>query len=86
MTAAELNHLRNWDYNVSYAIFGGTAPFVATYLIAVTDNRLAPAIYITVVAVIAFVVSLLTPETAGRVFRAGAAPATDLGNATAAPV
>ena len=73
-------------YNVSYAIFGGTAPFVATYLIAVTDNRLAPAIYITVVAVIAFVVSLLTPETAGRVFRAGAAPEPDLGRTTAAHV
>lgn len=78
-------------YNVSYAIFGGTAPFVATGLIALTDNRLAPAIYITIVAVIAFVVSLLTPETAGRVFRAGRAPsdgmrAPDLGKATAAPV
>lgn len=59
-------------YNVSYAIFGGTAPFVATYLIAVTDNRLAPAIYITIIAIIAFVVSLMTPETAGRIFRAGA--------------
>lgn len=52
-------------YNISYAIFGGTAPFVATYLIAVTDNRLAPAIYITIVAVGAFMVALLTPETAG---------------------
>lgn len=55
-------------YNISYAIFGGTAPFVATYLISVTNNHLAPAIYITVVAVIAFFVSLLTPETAGRDF------------------
>ena len=55
-------------YNVSYAIFGGTAPFVATYLIAVTGNRLAPAIYITVIVLSAFAVSLLTPETAGRVF------------------
>ena len=56
-------------YNVPYAIFGGTAPFVATWLIASTDNRLAPAIYITIVAVVAFVVALLTPETAGRPFR-----------------
>lgn len=61
-------------YNVSYAIFGGTAPFVATALIAITDNRLAPAIYITIVAITAFIVSLLTPETAGRVFRGGPAP------------
>jgi MHS family proline/betaine transporter-like MFS transporter len=57
-------------YNVAYAIFGGTAPFVATWLIAVTDNRLAPALYITIVAGIAFVVALLTPETAGRPFKA----------------
>ena len=57
-------------YNVAYAIFGGTAPFVATWLIAATDNRLVPAIYITVVAAVAFVVALLTPETAGRSFRA----------------
>ena len=56
-------------YNVAYAIFGGTAPFVATWLIASTDNRLAPAIYITIVAAVAFVVALLTPETAGRPFR-----------------
>ncbi len=55
-------------YNVAYAIFGGTAPFVATWLIATTDNRLAPAIYITIVAAVAFVVALLTPETAGRRF------------------
>lgn len=57
-------------YNVAYAIFGGTAPFVATWLIAATDNRLAPALYITIVAGIAFVVALLTPETAGRPFKA----------------
>src|SRR5690606_19075589 len=55
-------------YNVSYAVFGGTAPFVATYLISITDNQLAPAIYITIVAVIALLVSLLSPETAGRDF------------------
>ena len=52
-------------YNVSYAIFGGTAPFVATYLIAVTGNRLAPAIYITIIAFVALVAALLMPETAG---------------------
>lgn len=57
-------------YNLAYAIFGGTAPFVATWLIAATENRLAPAIYITVVAALALVVALLTPETAGRPFSA----------------
>ncbi len=56
-------------YNVAYAVFGGTAPFVATWLIASTGDRLAPAIYITVIAVVAFIVTLLSPETAGRPFR-----------------
>ncbi|REG44555.1 MFS transporter (plasmid) [Paracoccus versutus] len=56
-------------YNVAYAVFGGTAPFVATWLIASTGDRLAPAIYITVIAVIAFIVTLISPETAGRPFR-----------------
>ena len=65
-------------YNVAYAIFGGTAPFVATWLIAATDNRLAPAIYITIVAAVAFVVALLTPETAGRRFGAAAAAKVEL--------
>lgn len=55
-------------YNVAYAVFGGTAPFVATWLIAATGDRLAPAIYITVIAVLAFVVTLISPETAGRPF------------------
>ena len=59
-------------YNVAYAVFGGTAPFVATWLIAATGDRLAPAIYITVVAAVAFVVALLTPETATRGLRADA--------------
>lgn len=65
-------------YNVSYAIFGGTAPFVATWLIAATDNRIAPAIYITVVAAVAFAVALLTPETAGRPFHAAEGEEDDL--------
>ena len=56
-------------YNVAYAIFGGTAPFVATWLIASTGDRLAPAIYITIIAVVAFLVTLVSPETAGRPFR-----------------
>lgn len=53
-------------YNISYALFGGTAPFIATYLIDVTGNILAPAIYITVLAGLAFIAAWLLPETAGR--------------------
>ena len=53
-------------YNVSYAIFGGTAPLVATYLIAVTGNKLAPAYYIAAIAAVALVAAWRMPETAGR--------------------
>jgi MHS family proline/betaine transporter-like MFS transporter len=53
-------------YNVSYAIFGGTAPFVATYLIAATGNKLAPAIYLTVIAACALIATFLIPETSKR--------------------
>ena len=32
--------------NVGVALFGGTAPFVATYLISATGSNLAPAFYL----------------------------------------
>lgn len=53
-------------YNVSYAIFGGTAPFVATWLIDATDNPISPAIYLTGIAVGAVIATSLMPETSGR--------------------
>lgn len=53
-------------YNVSYAIFGGTAPFVATFLIATTGNKLAPALYLTVIAAGALIATYLIPETSKR--------------------
>jgi MHS family proline/betaine transporter-like MFS transporter len=37
-------------YNVAYALFGGTAPYVSTWLVTGTGNLLAPAIYLAVVA------------------------------------
>jgi MFS transporter, MHS family, proline/betaine transporter len=60
-------------YNVSYAIFGGTAPFVATFLIASTGNKLAPAIYLTAIAAAALLAAFLLPETNGCSMRASAA-------------
>ena len=58
------------SYNVTYAIFGGTAPYLATWLVATTGNSLAPAIYVTVVAVIALgVASIFIRETAGKPLR-----------------
>ena len=53
-------------YNVSYALFGGTAPFVATLLIAMTHSPISPAVYVTVIAVVALIAALSLPETAGR--------------------
>lgn len=57
-------------YNISYALFGGTAPFIATWLISSTGNAISPAIYVTAIAVLAFLAAtFLIPETAGRPLR-----------------
>lgn len=53
-------------YNIAYAVFGGTAPFVATLLIAQTGNHLAPAFYIIVIAVVALIAAISLPETSRR--------------------
>lgn len=59
-------------YNISYAVFGGTAPFMATWLIDLTGQAVAPAIYLTVIAVGAFCATLMLPETSGRRLGIGA--------------
>lgn len=53
-------------YNISYAVFGGTAPFVATWLIDITGQPIAPAVYLSVIAIGAFCATLMMPETSGR--------------------
>lgn len=53
-------------YNLAYTVFGGTAPLVATWLIDVTGNPYAPAIYLLVVALAAWGCAALLPETANR--------------------
>lgn len=45
-------------YNIAAALFGGTAPLVATYLIAVTNNKLSPTYYVILFAVVTFFVIL----------------------------
>lgn len=59
-------------YNIAYAIFGGTAPFVATWLVSASNNRLAPAFYIVGIAIVAILATVISPETAGRPFRGAA--------------
>jgi MHS family proline/betaine transporter-like MFS transporter len=51
-------------YNIAVAIFGGFAPFIATWLIKVTGSSLAPAYYLIAAAVITFLVVLRIKETA----------------------
>ncbi len=57
-------------YNFSFALFGGTAPYVATWLTANTGSYLSPAIYVTVLALfVIFWVILFVPETANKPLR-----------------
>ena len=42
-------------YNVSYALFGGTAPFVITYLANVFQSQLIPGIYLSIMGMIAII-------------------------------
>lgn len=50
-------------YNIPLAIFGGTAPLVATYLIDKTHLQLAPAFYLVAAGVLTFLVVLFMPDT-----------------------
>ncbi|MCG5078609.1 MFS transporter [Paraburkholderia tagetis] len=50
-------------FNAANALFGGTAPLVATWLIAVTGSKLAPAWYLVGAAGVALVAMLASSET-----------------------
>jgi hypothetical protein len=52
-------------YNLGLGIFGGTAPLIATYLVARTADDFTPAYYVMAMAVVSFVALLGLPETAG---------------------
>lgn len=54
------------SFNLGNAIFGGTAPLIATFLIALTGNNFAPGFYLMAAAVVAFVALLFTTETANK--------------------
>jgi MHS family proline/betaine transporter-like MFS transporter len=53
-------------YNLAYTVFGGTAPYVATWLISQTGNKLSPAFYLLAVCIVALVASSRMPETAKK--------------------
>lgn len=56
-------------YNISVALFGGTAPYVATWLVARTGNEIAPAYYVIVAAVVTLLTVFTMRETAGKPLR-----------------
>jgi len=54
------------SFNVSNALFGGTAPFMATLLISALGTPLAPAWYLVVAALGSLIAVAVSKETAGR--------------------
>ncbi|MCI9888617.1 MFS transporter [Micrococcales bacterium 31B] len=54
------------SFNLSNAIFGGTAPFVATLLIGATQSKLAPGWYLVAAAIVSLVAVLFAAETAKK--------------------
>lgn len=71
-------------YNVAYTIFGGTAPLVATWLIASTGTNLSPAYYLIAVSIFAMIGGLSLRETSKTALEEAGA-AVD-GRSDAAPV
>lgn len=53
------------SYNLPFAVFGGTAPMVATWLITETHDAMAVAYYLAAIAAFTFFVSLTLHETKG---------------------
>nr|WP_090277531.1 MFS transporter [Mycolicibacterium komanii]CRL72112.1 arabinose efflux permease family protein [Mycolicibacterium komanii] len=53
-------------YNICVAGFGGTTPYVVTWLTAETGNNLAPAWYLIVAAVVSLATVITLRESAGR--------------------
>jgi MFS transporter, MHS family, proline/betaine transporter len=60
------------------ALFGGTAPALATFLVRHTGDALSPAWYATGLTAAAFACVLAAPETVGRPLDAGSDPASGL--------
>ena len=54
------------SYALAVAIFGGFAPYIATWLIANTGSPMAPAFYVIAAAAVSFLVIAALPETAKR--------------------
>lgn len=55
-----------FSFNLANALFGGTAPFVATWLIYMTGSNLAPAWYMVIIAVIALIAMIASHENTNK--------------------
>jgi MHS family proline/betaine transporter-like MFS transporter len=53
-------------FNIGLAIFGGTCPLIATWLIEVSGNNSSPAFYLMIAAICALLISSLIPEKSGQ--------------------
>jgi len=53
-------------YSLAVAIFGGFAPFIATWLIAATGSPLSPVYYLIAGGIVSLVVILRLEETAAK--------------------
>ena len=53
--------------NIAYVIFGGTASFVATALIDITGNGMAPAYYMMAICLVAGIILLFTARDYGGI-------------------
>ena len=56
-------------YNIAVAIFGGFAPFIATFLVRETGSSYAPAFYVIAAAIVTGLILLRVPETAFKPLR-----------------
>lgn len=54
------------SYNLATMAVGGTAPFLATYIVSKTGSALAPAYYATIIGIVALLAAVRLPETRGR--------------------
>lgn len=54
------------SFNLSNALFGGTAPFMATLLIGLTHSKLAPGWYLVAASVVSLVAVLFAAETSRK--------------------
>ncbi|MCA0199860.1 MAG: MFS transporter [Proteobacteria bacterium] len=53
------------SFNIGYTLFGGTAPFIGTWLLLKTADNLSPAYYIVAVSALALFAAVTMRETAG---------------------